>query len=141
MILLIVKRNLFLTGYCISYRMCSAIVFLKRVCCPEKICIKPYELWRDDTAKNFWTWNVCNYYKVFIVWFLNMWTWRLFLDLNIFPQWLQGCDTPSMWISACLLIRYGVLAFFPHTVHVQTPLTFWIIKLIFSSSSMLSSPL
>ena len=40
MILVIVQRNLFLTGYCISYRMCSTIVFLKRVCSPEKYVLK-----------------------------------------------------------------------------------------------------
>ena len=62
-----------------------------------------------------------------------MWLVNNFLDLSIFPQWIQGWAPPSICIpSTCCWIfcfLFSLPSVLPHTIHVHIPSFFSIIDI------------
>ena len=66
----------------------SDLMCLVCISCPQTI------------KKIYWSIYVLSKWHIYLQLFLEKWALKVFLDLNSFPQVMQGNERPSIWISA-----------------------------------------
>ena len=54
----------------------------------------------------------------FYLWYFKLCSWKVFLDLNVFSQRLQGIHTPSKWFDSMCFLMSFLWPSFPHTLQV-----------------------
>ena len=109
-----------------------------------------------DVSKHFWTQKLhhkgfkslnlnqfCEHANLFVCW-RDLWVLKLFLDLKVLSQRLQGMTTPSRWFASMWFLMSLPWLPFPQTLQISAnwcplALRFWLFSIIEFTSLSSSS--